>query len=223
LIKCLSNNYAKAVYQDFHDPIQVILSHGIKRKSPKNIDHIVYHEVGHLIADYVLNNKIGFLSIESYGNVGGLYKPTLRLMRKHDGFGTDDEDIDAPKTLSDFKKQNIIQIAGLVATEVFMGERYIGAYSDLMGIKSSYDRICANGLLSFEEFVAALPNQPNNPFVKEGPKTNVRNFSTYLEEIYDEAKKILVENQLMAEVLFVNLKVKKTLTSEEVEKIIKDI
>ena len=219
LIKCLANNKFRATYQDFHDPIQVILSHGIKRKSPKNIDHIIYHELGHLVVDYVLNDKVGFVSVESYGMTGGLYKSSQGF-KKITSHESDSEDNDKPKTLKDFTNKNTVSIAGLVATELFMGEKYIGAHSDLVSIKNSYDRICQNGLLSFEEFATSLPEGNQSPFGREVPKTNPQNLSKYLNELYQKAKDILEANRSLVEELFVILKKKKTLTSEEVSQII---
>ena len=101
-----------------------------------------------------------------------------------------------------------------------MGEKYIGAHSDLVSIKNSYDRICQNGLLSFEEFATSLPEGNQSPFGREVPKTNPQNLSKYLNELYQKAKDILEANRSLVEELFVILKKKKTLTSEEVSQII---
>ena len=221
LIKCLSSNHKKAEYQDFHEPIQIIISHGIKRKTPKNIDHTVYHEIGHLVVDYVLNNRVGFVTVESFGSAAGFYKGNLRLVRIPLS-GLDDEDMEAPQTLADFNRKNTVSIAGLVATELFMGERYVGAYSDLMNIKNSYDAMCTNGLLTFEEFAKALPDHSPNPFAKETPKTNQRLLSDYLNELYASAKEILEKHRPLVQTFFTELKAKKTLTSEEVAAIIEN-
>lgn len=215
LIKCVSNNFHKATYQDFHDPLQVIVSHGIKRKSPKNIDDVVYHELGHLVSDFIINGKIGFVSIESYGNSAGRYK-------SFSSFAEEQQDLENnPKTLEDFNNTNIVLISGLAATEVFLGEKYTGASSDLVKIRKVYEIMSQNGLLSFGEFIESTSSSSApTPFNTSRPQINRDKFEEYLKNIYQNAVDLLKEHKTLVETLFVALKKKKTLTSEEVEEII---
>lgn len=211
----MAKKFKNATYQDFNEPLQVLVSHGIKRKSPKNIDDVVYHELGHLVADFILNGKIGFVSVESYGNSAGRYKSF---------FVPTDEERDLennPKTLKDFNNRNIVLISGLAATEVFMGEKYIGAVSDLVKIRKIYENISQNGLLSFEDFIESTSSSSGpNPFNTSRPQINTTNFADYLKDIYKQAIDLLEEHKELVETLFKVLKKKKTLTSEEVEEII---
>ena len=220
LIKCVTENGRKATYQDFHDPLQVIISHGIKTKSPKEIDHVVYHEVGHLVADFILNGKIGFVSVESYGASAGRYKRIYFDIRPE----KENEDDDLPKTLSEYNKRNIVSVAGLAATEVFMGEKYVGAKSDLLNVRSAYQNMCLNGLLSFEDFVEASSNSNNSGLIQSN-QTKLLNstFSHYLEEIYKKAIEICKEHKELIEKIASKLKINKTLTSQEVEEIIMEM
>ena len=219
LIKCVTENQREATYQDFHDPLQVIISHGIKTKSLANIEHVVYHEVGHLVADFILNGKIGFVSVESYGGSEGRYK--RMYFEKGPLAGNEEEN---PKTLKEFNNKNIVSIAGLAATEVFMGEKYSGSSSDLNNIKHSFENMCLNGLLTFEDYVETVKGFQNaSPLTKPTPNINTSRFAIYLNEIYEKALDICKTHSELVEVIAAKLKINKTLSSQEVEEIIKNM
>ena len=213
LVKSLSCKKEYITYQDFHDPIQVISSDGIKTKPTVNNDDVIYHEVGHLIVDYVLNDSIGFLSVESYGNSSGSY----RSLRTH---GKLDEDKGKISTIADVKNRCTVLIAGLASTDVFLGQKHAGAVSDLKKIFALYNFSALNGLLSFEEFVNVSNQTPEEPFGQKTVKVNEKNFSQFLNEIYEKAVDILKSKEDLVKKLYIALKTKRTLTSEEVSEII---
>ena len=219
LIKCVTENQREATYQDFHDPLQVIISHGIKTKSLANIEHVVYHEVGHLVADFILNGKIGFVSVESYGGSEGRYK--RMYFEKGPLAGNEEEN---PKTLKEFNNKNVVSIAGLAATEVFMGEKYSGSSSDLNNIKHAFENMCLNGLLTFDDYVETVKGfQNTSPLTKPTPNINTSRFAVYLNEIYEKALDICKTHSELVEVIAAKLKINKTLSSQEVEEIIKNM
>ena len=102
-----------------------------------------------------------------------------------------------------------------------MGEKYTGASSDLVKIRKIYEIMSQNGLLSFGEFIESTSSSSApTPFNTSRPQINRDKFEEYLKNIYQNAVDLLKEHKTLVETLFVALKKKKTLTSEEVEEII---
>lgn len=222
LIKCLSKKIERARYKDFNEPIQVILTHGVKRKSSPKNDHIIYHEIGHVITDYVLNKRIGFASIESSGNATALYRPERSFLKNEQDY-ENRNDIEDPMTVQEFDNKSVVSIAGLVATEVYLGQKYVGSAADLATIKYNYEQMCLNGLLSIEEYVSTIPNFGEDLCLENEFMTNRIKFTNYIKKCYNEAFDILKKHKELADKLYKALKTQRTLTSEEIALIIMEV
>ena len=212
LIKCIASEKKHATNDDFNEPLQVIISGGTQVKSPKNNDDVIYHEIGHLVVDYAINGKVGFISTESYGSSEGRYSPLNDL--------DDTEDIEL-KTYQQIRNHSTVCIAGLVATEVFLGEKYRGASSDLKKIKENFDTIINHGLGDMDLLSSQLANSDTlTPLHIKEDSLHVKKLKEFIETIYGDAKQIIVTNRTLIEALFVVLKDKKALSLEEVKQII---
>lgn len=211
LIKCLSNNIANARYVDFYEPIQIIISNGIKKKPNKDNRYIIYHEIGHLLVNYSLNHEYGFISAESFGNSSG------RMARIA---GKDDKEL---ITFDDVLKQAAVAVAGLAATEIFLGKKCSGATADLQNVFQYFNFTLASGLHSDMHLVSLQIVNAFGGFVST-PKSRSYyvGFQKFLESAYELASNILKGQAKLAQKFYQELTEKKSLSSDEVENIIKN-
>ena len=203
LTKCIGEN-RKAKIDDFYEPTQQILTNGIGYKKSQSNDDVIYHEIGHFVADYVLNDKIGYISVLNYGETAGMYVPK-------------DKDKDSIKSVEDVRKYCIVGISGLAATEVMLGTKCLGASSDLKKIINIYSRAVDDGVFGFDVY------SDNLFFVtRNGEPTNDlrSNCSKYLDDIYAESKAILSSNRDFIQALHEVLKEKNSLSSDELREFI---
>ena len=65
--------------------------------------------------------------------------------------------------------------------------------------------------------------QNSSPLTKPSPNINTSRFAIYLNEIYEKALDICKTHSELVEVIATKLKINKTLSSQEVEEIIKNM
>lgn len=212
LINSISSQKTKASLDDFYQPLQVIISGGVQSTASGLLDPIIYHEVGHLLADYLLNGNIGYVSIDTYGESEGRYKSTKEL----------DEDEDDFRTFTQINNKNIVLISGLAATEIFLKEKYMGASSDLRKIKNHYEMMLGNGLIDFSLTASYIIKQSPGMAMSEDQTCDyIKSFDLYLRDIYQSATKLLMEHEELVKRLYEKLKEKRSLTVEEVKDLLK--
>lgn len=209
LIKVLSEKREFANYSDFYEPIQAIISKGIKQKPRKNIDHVIYHEIGHLIVDYKLNNQIGFINAETFGGSNGRFYKSGK---------------DIPELLNchDIERQAAVLLGGLAATEIFMHKKFAGSISDLHAVADLFSYMLKNGLGDFK-LTAETLSQGNILPARNPMSIKYQDaLAEFIETSYTRAKQVLVENKKLVGELYKALKEKKSLSSDEVSNIIKN-
>ena len=124
-------------------------------------------------------------------------------------------------SLSEMKKSCVVSISGLVATELFLGEPYMGASKDLGKIVTRYIAMCQSGLMG----VKPLAMESLNSFVQDGPYKDFQGdcldrYETFLQELKYQSESILREYEDLAHALFEELKKKPVLTHAEIQEII---
>ena len=211
LIHCISEN-KKAEFHDFLEPIAAIRASGSKAKDPKNIDSVIYHEIGHFIADYALNKNVGMIVVSQHGGAAGMYS--------RQDFVDNCSELSLG-SLSEMKKSCVVSISGLVATELFLGEPYMGASKDLGKIVTRYIAMCQSGLMGMKP----LAMESLNSFVQDGPYKDFQGdcldrYETFLQELKYQSESILREYEDLAHALFEELKKKPVLTHAEIQEII---
>lgn len=214
LINSITNN-KQIEFKDFIEPINVIKNKSIKTKTPKNNEYVIIHEVGHFIVDYVLRGSIGMLTSIPYGSSAGSYSTV------------EDDEVDVDfLTYEDLVKECTVSIAGLAATEVYLGKKYIGAISDLNGIERAYDHAIDNGLLGLD--LCAMHGETNyfshdrralTTRIDENTRSVVRR-KEFLNSIYESATNIIKDNKELCDMIIKKLKKEQILLKEDIKKII---
>ena len=120
LINCISKG-KEASFDDFIEPIEIIKNSGIRKKASEDTSSTIYHEIGHFIADYELNKTIGMINVVPYALSNGTFS---RIDR-------DEENKTANMSFTKMYNECVVAISGLVATELFKGEAYMGAGNDI--------------------------------------------------------------------------------------------
>ncbi len=212
LINCITDNKI-ATFNDFLEPIEVIRTCGIKSKIENDNTPVIYHELGHFICDYVLNDKVGMINVVPHGESQGRYTMISQT------------DADVLKdSYSKCKKTCVSLVAGLVATEVFMGEPHLGSSSDLEKVTSNYITMVKSGMFSSTETAIYMLTQTGYDSCFTDTNSHLSgHFAKFVEECKEEARRIITNNKHIAEALFKELKEKSVLTHKEIEEIIKDI
>jgi len=214
LVSCIDEN-KKATFNDFLEPIEVIKSLGIKKKSSDNNDPTIYHEIGHFIVDYALTKKIGMINVVPYGRSSGRFsrlEVDETIQESHN------------KSKTDLINNCKVAIAGLVATEVFLGEPFAGASDDIDKVLSTYVCMIKNGMLSSAEIaIQGLSALDYSSPYSDTESVTCKLFAEFLDQIKEDVRKIIVENKDLVERLYKELKAKSVLTHLEIEEIVKEM
>lgn len=207
LINCISKGDEEASFKDFLEPIQVIRNHGIRREA--NMDKqkpIIMHEIGHFLADYHLNKRIGMLTVVPYGDSEGNYS-----IVEDDNFSLD------CSSYRELKNHAIVSIAGLIGDEVFLGERYLGSSSDISKVRDIFFEMAANGLIDYESSAnTILNNDRYGTSFGDYELTTQKEFTAFLNEVSLEAARILEKYKDLAKILGNELSLKPCLTKNDI-------
>ena len=192
LIYSLENNIEYVKTNDFNSFISNIMFNDIKKISSEDLYCIAVHEVGHFLVDYILNDSIGVLSIQSYGKTSGVYRPSVEL-----------------KLNSFTECYNLVSVklAGLAATEVILGEKYLGAYSDIGEAERIYNHMKESGLFGFKNLKSDFFLPSDNKITEDGSK--------FLQKAYITAKTIINANNGIVKYLSKELMDKTTLYEDD--------
>lgn len=185
-------------------------------------DSVCYHEIGHFLAQYALTGEIASISVEQYGNVAG------HVALEEDfpiPFAPKRDDRSAEEILDSV----IVSLGGMAGEEVFLGKRYCGSRSDLSNAVESIYQVLASGALGFEYLPsfdvdrfsgtravrASIPND-------SGSELRSQKYVQILNEKLETAKGFIKKWRGLGEKIFLLLKEKESLTSEELSVIVDD-
>ena len=211
LLQSVSNNKYNVSNKDFYNVIPTILFKGIRKKdNNKPKIQVCYHELGHFICEYKLNNIISEISVEKIGNVEGHIRPIY---------------IEEPiKLLSfnDCKNQAIVSLGGYAAEKIFMGQAYNGSSMDFDEFEEIILEMASSGMLSTKCIFTAkakLRSRIGSSLKDEnGNDVTVKCFEEYL----DIASKIIEDNKLLIEFLCEKLSSTGRLAPEEIKEYIEE-
>ena len=191
-----------------------------KKKTGGPTDAVIYHEIGHFLAQYGLTGEIASISVEQYGNVGGFVAPEEDYLLPHSM--RPDE-----RSAEDILESIVVDLAGMAGEDVFLGKRYCGSSSDLSAANDAINRVFASGALGFEylpefevggmmrggAFSVAHPND-------SGKEARSRKHIEILNEKFAKAKKLVEQWKGLGEAIYPILKKHEFLASEELATIV---
>ena len=210
LINCIAKD-KEATFDDFIEPIEIIKNSGIRKKSSDDNSSTIYHEIGHFIADYELNKTIGMINVVPFAQSNGTFSRV------------DVEEQNKTSNMSYTKMYNecIISISGLVATELFKGEAYMGAGNDIEKLTNRYIEMAKSGLLdNYSMGLSLLATMDFYTTYNDSHNEFVNRFSKFVDEIKQKSKEILLKHKDLVNILFEELNKKSVLTHTEIEEII---
>lgn len=216
LIDCINNDKI-ADFKDFLEPIESVKTSNVKLNVNKeNVDHIIYHELGHFITNYVLNNEIGMISITPYANNSG---GRLSLLKE-------ENNMESGSYTSYFNKC-VGLVAGNEAVKLFLNERYSGSSSDLKKVSGIYKMMLDNGMFDESDMVSLkLLSSPDEEIPIGGLNVSLasltRHFNKFYEDCVNKAKDIINKNKDIINALFKELKEKTYIIEEDINEIIKE-
>ena len=213
LIACVQEGRS-ACFRDFIDPIEAIKFGAVSQNSEKIEDNVIYHEIGHFVADYVLNGKIGMLDVVRHGDISGMYTTMDSSVFP--------ERMDSDKSSYTAARRNcIIGVSGAVAAQEMLGEQFLGAASDYMKVAMIYRSLLGSGIGDSNDVAVEVMLQSfQHLFAAERPDTYFKSFEKFLNEVTEESRKIISTNRELISVLFGELKRKKILVKEEIAEIL---
>lgn len=214
LIACVEEG-RNACFSDFLDPIEAVKFGTASQESDDADDSVIYHEIGHFVADYVLNGKIGMLDIVRHGDILGMYS-TLDDPMPH---AKKDEDKGSYR-----KSWNncVIAVSGAIAAEEMLGEKFLGAASDYAKVANTYRALLSSGIgdsydVAVEVMAQSFPHFPSTT----RPDSFIEGFEKFLNGVTEESRRIISANKELIGVLFEPLKRKKILMKEEISDIVR--
>ena len=186
-----------------------------EKEEPK--DSTCFHEIGHFLVQYGLNQTIGSLSVEKYGEILGRmeiddYRPISSLRRK------DDDDMSA----EDILKSVSVDLGGMAGEEVFLGKRFCGSSSDISAAITKIDMLLRNAVFGFEylpffevESQSSSGFSINRMLNKNDPGLRGRKYVEVLTKQYQAAKKYIEDLKPLGMMIYPLLKKRKSLSVEE--------
>ena len=218
LLQCVSSGKEEIKNKDFYETIPLIAFKGIRKESTKEADnHVIFHEIGHFLCEYALNNNTSLISVEKIGNVAGHVAPYMGYV--------EDEGIEEDKILSfeQCKNRAIVFLAGFAAEKYFVGQTFTDVQSDLSEFKFIIRIMCCSGMLGSKYLFTTSMERSTSIFGHVLDDTTISNddiraklFDDYLEI----ATNILDEFKGLAYLLFGELKKNNKLEPNEINKII---
>ena len=216
LITSLRKGVKKVSMNDFYEPIQVIVNKGIKTETKEVDVSVCYHEAGHFVMGHILKGEVGTLSAQSFGDTSGQYR---KIMDTSDAFKHKNEQ--KVCTYEDAEKVICTGLGGLAATEVFLGNKHIGARGDLASIYMLIEELAANGLLGFEEMVSVIDEETHRNYGGSRRYTYTPDFRVKLiDKLYAKTKKMLEENKDLVELFAKTLEKELFLSVERVKELL---
>ena len=214
MIEVLSSKKEVVSTRDFENMIPQIIFKNIKKGQDEEVEEpICYHELGHFICNYSLNNTIAEISIEKYGEVGGF------IMIPTD----ESEKVDC-KSLGQLKNEIVISLAGIACQEVMLNEIYTGASSDINRARICVGDIIDSGMCGFECIVDSGPADKIvfERIKKTSSKKYMEKELEILEESYEKAKAIINQNKQLVTYLLPHLKDKRKMSEKEIECLVEE-
>lgn len=211
MLQTVSNGKDSITEKDFYSIIPTIAFKGIvKNVDKESNEQVCYHELGHFICEYVLNNKISDISVEKVGRVEG------HIMR----FEYDvDEKI---KSFEECKNEAIVALGGHAAEKVLIGQVYTSVGCDFRKFGRIIEDMATAGMFGAEYVFSAISRNDSIRVATSKAVSpsdiRVKCFNEYL----DIAINIINENKELINFLFARLKEAKRLSQEEIKELLKE-
>lgn len=149
---------------------------------------IAYHEIGHFISDYVLNNNLGIISIGGYGDDLGHYKSQQ----------IDDNRI---INLDKVKNEIIVCLSGKACTDVLLKDTYSGSNDDVERSRYLYRMLSESAMLGFDK-LPPLSSTVNETIYNDKYYISETKF---LDDCLKEAQSIVFDNKDKIEEIYTEL------------------
>ncbi len=209
LIWALNEKVDNVSTDDFYQYIQQISHRGINKKKTSDTDlkATAYHELGHFICDYILNKNIGTISIETYGETAGAYRRVQDEERENTSYTA-------------LKNEITVALGGLAAVEVYLGEKYTGAASDIKKARGIYEEMLDNGMLGLDRLNEA-PLRLRSIAVLSLSEEYLSREGKFMTECYQAATNIIKENKEIIDKLYPILVKNKIIFESKINEILK--
>lgn len=216
IIDCASKKIDKISIKDFERNIPVILFQEIRKVDANGpSDTTCYHEIGHFIISYIVNNEIGEISVERYGDIQG-------YMNLEAGSKTR-----VQVTRNTLDNRVMVALGGMAAEEVYTKDISLGAIKDISNAKALISGLMQSGALGFDlisektNSIEYALHRSSESSDSEAKKTKIENYmANKLEENFKRAKQILVENKKLADYIYKEIKTNSKLNKNEMTNLI---
>lgn len=224
MIHCVSLG-KEVTLEDFENNIPVILFKEIKktkRSGPSDI--VCYHEIGHFVAQYVLNNKIAEISTHSFGAIQGYI--TVNDNIEIDSSSSDD----TPGIVNTNNLENklICYLSGMAAEKVYCGCVSNGSASDVSKARTSIRTLMGTGAFGFglltNERLSHMGGLMDMLPISGARLEKQEEFeSKMLEDAFDKAVELVKDNTKLVDALYKELKVAHRLSVRETTQIVSSL
>ncbi len=203
---------------DFETSIAKIRFGDLTRTPEKVEMDVCYHEVGHLLVNYFLNDELGSMSTQiTAGAAGftmleedgdyGLFKAATLKRKPKESF---------EKCLNDVA----VKLAGMAAEKIFLKENSIGSSADITDAGAIITFLMKSGCYGFELVFSENSfgigdSRPNYKL-----ELSERKKDEILQEQYERACHVLEGHRALAKALAERLSEQKTLSAEEIKETI---
>ncbi len=216
IIDCASKKINNITISDFERNIPIIMFKDIKKSNKSSLnDFVIYHEIGHFITEYKLNNNISSISTERYGNING-----------YTYFFNETEEIKGI-TRNNLKNKIATLLGGLAGEEIMCKDITIGSSDDISKAKLCINQLLNVGAFGFDKIGSGVAFNKQFYSMSQSSIENSKRIEEFetklLEESYQLAKEIIISNKNIIDILYKELKIKERLSKNEIKDLLNNV
>ncbi len=208
------------VMDDFLRAIPPIRFGEIKKERKKEPgDHLIYHEIGHMLTHYAIYGEPTSISLDKYGDIEGRAEVDDKDSATGEELGE--------SSVSELLNKAAVYMGGIAGEKVFLGQRYCGSAGDIGKATGMISLCVSSGAFGFDcidlaDLERTYAAYGRSVFEMGKGAAQVRNevIRANLESALDKAVEAVKENMEIGRLIHPILKKKSNLSKDEIALII---
>ena len=218
IVNAIREKKATVTNADFETSIAKI-RFGDLTRTPENVEmNVCYHEVGHMLVNYYLNEELGSVSTQKTAAASGftMFEEDSEYSLIHKVICKTKPKDSYEKALNDVAAK----LGGMAAEKVFLNETSVGSGVDIADASDIVTLLMDAGCYGFGLAFSSAAFGMGDSRPKYKVELRERKKDEILQNEYERACRVLEEHKALAKTLAERLSSQKTLSSEEIKQII---
>lgn len=222
-IQAITDNKKRADIDDFINVISEIAFKDIRKEDKKDDDFTIFHEIGHLLVSYLIKKNYGSITLTSYRSAKAFTtfeddedQSDENVDDLYDYYMKEEQIKNSKESASSILNNIAISLGGMAAEEVFLNIKTIGPTKDIKNAKAYLKLLLDAGVYGFQYILPQYREIISERRIEMIDEKTVE----ILNQQYERAKKLLLNNKDLANELAKACRKFKGLSPEQTEDII---